>query len=469
MMTKLRIWGGAGEHGRSCYVFEGKQHRVMLDCGVKKEGTGQYPVFPPQEAERLTAVLLSHAHEDHSMAIPLLYKNGYRGEVWTTKATAEQLGSYFRSWHTYVESRGGKLPYDERDIESIAYRYLEDEAPSGVWQEACPGVRIMWGRSGHLAGAVWYMVEIEGKRLFFSGDYSRESELLAADAPGLAVRGGVHDLPEWMMEPELADISIMDNAYGMDIDPQPVKLERLRAGMEQILSSGGHVLLPVPAFGRGQDLIVWASEQFPEQAMIVEPDIWQGLQRLSRLKEWLRPEAPVRIEHVLHSGRIFVPRDAAERVRLLEQNAAAVIVTGDGMMDSPRARWYYQYLSDHPPSAGDGEGSGKSNHNGVILTGHASSGSFGKHLLDCTNQKTGQKTDQNDCCIVRHLIYKVHQGVSDVRQMLKELPGKQVVLVHAPKPQTDLVRDELIREGWTEHESSVKAIHSLEPGAALNV
>ncbi|WP_025683188.1 MBL fold metallo-hydrolase [Paenibacillus maysiensis] len=453
MMTKLRIWGGAGEHGRSCYVLEGKQHRIMLDCGVKKEGTGQYPVFPPQEAERLTAVLLSHAHEDHSMALPLLYKYGYRGEVWTTKATAEQLGSYFRSWHTYVESRGGKLPYDERDIESIAYRYLEDEAPSGVWQEACPGVQIMWGRSGHLAGAVWYMVDMEGKRLFFSGDYSRESELLAADAP----------------EPNLADISIMDNAYGMDIDPQPVKLERLRAGMGQILSSGGHVLLPVPAFGRGQELIVWASEQFPEQAMIVEPDIWQGLQRLSRLKEWLRPEVPARIERVLHSGRIFVPRDAAERVRLLEQNAAAMIVTGDGMMDSPQARWYYQYLSDHPLSAGDGEGSGKSNHNGVILTGHASSGSFGKHLLDCTNQKTGQKTDRNDRCIVQHLIYKVHQGISDVRLMLKELPGKQVVLVHAPKPQTDLVRDELIREGWTEHESSVKVIHSLEPGAMLNV
>ncbi|TKH45402.1 MBL fold metallo-hydrolase [Paenibacillus terrae] len=445
MMTKLRIWGGAGEHGRSCYVLEGKQHRIMLDCGVKKEGTGQYPVFPPQEAERLTAVLLSHAHEDHSMALPLLYKNGYRGEVWTTKATAEQLGSYFRSWHTYVESRGGKLPYDEQDIESITYRYLEDEAPSGVWQEASPGVRIMWGRSGHLAGAVWYVAEMEGKRLFFSGDYSRESELLVADVP----------------EPNLADISIMDNAYDMDIDPQPVKLERLRVEMERILSAGGHVLLPVPAFGRGQDLIVWASEQFPEQAMIIEPDIWQGLQRLSCLKEWLRPEAPVRIEHVLHSDRIFVPRDAAERVRLLEQSAAAIIVTGDGMMDSPRARWYYQYLSDQPSSVGEGKGSGKSNHNGVILTGHASSGSFGKHLLE--------RGDQDDCCIVRHLIYKVHQGISDVRQMLKVLPGKQVVLVHAPKPQTDLVRGELIREGWTEHESSVKAIHSLEPGAMLNV
>ncbi|MGW8959679.1 hypothetical protein [Paenibacillus sp. NPDC055715] len=140
----------------------------------------------------------------------------------------------------------------------------------------------------------------------------------------------------------------MDNAYGMDIDPQAVKLERLRAGMEQILSSGGHVL---------------------------------------------------------HSGRIFVPRDAAERLRLLEQNAAVMIVTGDGMMDSPRARWYYQYLLDHPPSAGDGEGSGKSNHNGVLLTGHASSGSFGKHLLDCTNQKTGQKTDRTRKLCKSHSLF----------------------------------------------------------------
>ncbi|ASR50040.1 MBL fold metallo-hydrolase [Paenibacillus kribbensis] len=464
IMTKLRIWGGAGEHGRSCYVFEGEQHRIMLDCGVKKEGIGQYPLFPPQEAQRLSAVLLSHAHEDHSMALPLLYKYGYRGEVWTTRATAEQLGSYFCSWHSYVASRGGQLPYDERDIKAITYRFLEDDVPSGVWREACPGMQIMWGRSGHLAGAVWFGVELEGKRLFFSGDYSRESELLAADTPSMGTGNGAPGNPVMMPDINLADVAIMDNAYGMDKDPQPVKLERLRAELEQILASEGHVLLPVPAFGRGQELTVWAREQFPGQTLIVEPDIWQGLRRLSGWKEWLRPEAPARIEQVLNNDRVFVPRNNEERMRLLEQNTAAIIVTGDGMMNSPRARWYYQYLSDHPSKGGD-TNSRKINNNGVILTGHASRGSFGKYLLDCTNQKT----DQKDRCVVRHLIYKVHQGVVDVRHMLKRLPSKQVVLVHAPKSQTDLVCDELIREGWTRHEGPVKAIYSLEPGAMLKV
>ncbi|MGY5484189.1 MBL fold metallo-hydrolase [Paenibacillus sp. ALE2] len=460
MMTKLRIWGGAGEHGRSCYVFEGKQHRIMLDCGVKKEGTGQYPVFPPQKVKELTTVLLSHAHEDHSMALPLLYKYGYRGEVWTTKATAEQLGSYFRSWQTFVESRGGELPYSEQDIQSITYRYLEDEGPSGVWREACPGVKMMWGRSGHLAGAVWYIVELEGKRLFFSGDYSRESELLAADAPDLCMGEGGDDLPGCKPKSNLVDISIMDNAYGMDIDPQPVKLERLRVEMEQVLLSGGHVLLPVPAFGRGQELIVWASEQFPEQAIIIEPDLWHGLKQLNRWKEWLRPGASTRIKHVLNSDRVFVPRDTAERISLLERNTATIIVTRDGMMDSPQARWYYQYLSDHRSMLIDVD-SGEDIRNSVILTGHASNGSFGKHLLE--------RADANDICIARHLIYKVHQGLSDVRQMLKEMPSKQIVLVHAPKLQTDLVRDELIREGNNEHGGPAREVHSLEPGATIEV
>ncbi len=266
---------------------------------------------------------------------------------------------------------------------------------------------------------------------------SRESELLAADAPDLGVGEGLHDLPEWKSEPNLADISIMDNAYGMDIDPQPVKLGRLRVEMERILRSGGHVLMPVPAFGRGQDMIVWASDQFPAQAMIVEHDIWQGLKQLKSWKEWLRPEAPARIKHVLNSDRVFVPRDAAERVSLLEQNPTAIIITRDGMMDSPQARWYYQYLSDNRNV--EENDSGERISNSVILTGHPPHGSFGKHLLE--------RADENKNCVARHLIYKVHQGLSDVRQLLKELPSKQVVLVHAPKLQTDLVRDELIKEG----------------------
>ena len=130
--------------------------------------------------------LLSHAHEDHSVAIPLLYKMGYQGEVWTTRETRAQLRTYFANWRRFAERVGEKLPYDEADEQAIRYRYLEDEVVSQTWFEPIPEVKVMWGRSGHLAGSVWFGVEMEGKRIFYSGDYTSESMLLQEDYPAEA-------------------------------------------------------------------------------------------------------------------------------------------------------------------------------------------------------------------------------------------------------------------------------------------
>ncbi|VTR36305.1 Ribonuclease TTHA0252 [Actinobacillus pleuropneumoniae] len=73
------MWGGAGEHGRSAYLLSGSQVHLLLDCGVKKEGAGDYPLIQQEQVPKLDAVFLSHAHEDHSVAIPLLYRLGYEG------------------------------------------------------------------------------------------------------------------------------------------------------------------------------------------------------------------------------------------------------------------------------------------------------------------------------------------------------------------------------------------------------
>ncbi|KHF31469.1 Ribonuclease [Paenibacillus sp. P1XP2] len=127
------MWGGAGEHGRSCYVITGNQHRIMLDCGVKKEGTGQYPLLEEYLIPDLTAVFLSHAHEDHSMALPLLYKHGYRGEIWATKPTVKQLEHYFDHWRKYVAGRNGELPYGQEHIYAMRFRILEEEVAGGEW------------------------------------------------------------------------------------------------------------------------------------------------------------------------------------------------------------------------------------------------------------------------------------------------------------------------------------------------
>lgn len=458
-MMKLKVWGGAGEHGRSCYICSGERHRIMFDCGVKKEEQGVYPLLDAEEVKGLTAVFLSHAHEDHSMAIPLLYKLGYKGVIWTTRVTVGQLGSYFASWEKYTRRKGGELPYGNDEIAALNFRFIEDLALPGQWCEPQKGLRMQWGRSGHLSGSVWLKLEVEGKRIFFSGDYSSESQLLMADSPYVVEKAGEGDgavrglgrsveaedffkavvshaypAPFWT-----ADLAIMDNAYGLEDEPQRHKLEQLWQAAGNTYQAGGHLMLPVPAFGRSQELLVWAAERLPEFMILAEQEIWQGLTKMLEQQLWLQPGALERIYKTLENGRVKIPHNDADRLRLLNSGKPCLILTPDGMMESLRAHWYYDQLS-HSPG------------NEIILTGHASRDSFAKHLQASKSHVSSPR--------VRTINYKVHQGLQDVQRMLNQVPSRRTLLFHAPQEVTDQVVAKLAEEGR-------EGLYSLKPGEEL--
>ncbi|MEK4664405.1 MBL fold metallo-hydrolase [Priestia sp. FSL H7-0729] len=541
-MIKLNVWGGAGEHGRSAYLLSGSRFRLLLDCGVKKEGTGQYPLIDPEIVPQLDAVLLSHAHEDHSVAIPLLYKMGYQGEVWTTRETREQLGTYFRAWRSNMERAGHVIPYDKADELRIQYRFLENEAERGHWFEIIPGVAAIWGRSGHLAGSVWFGLEMEGKRVLYSGDYTSESMLLqddnvadgfrradlnrhsrvwavpvpmkslqdmsgaphektdasteqaielgmgqamgqtldnqAAYAQALAATGstgsetalslsaGVHSqiLTEQMHMRERMeaiasmsdlsqvklDLAIVDAAYGTDQDTQGDKLQQLESAIRSTIARGGKVLLPMPAVGRGQEIILWAQQYFQGIPMIVEQKLVDGMTQLHRVPYWLRMEERVgevssadSINHFLSGEGWDKTSTEEERLQLLEQHHASLWFVPDGMMQSSLAHWYYErWASDEK--------------NLILLTGHAAAGTFADELL--------KNPEAHGKCEVRKLRYKVHQGWRDVEQMLGRISARHTVLVH-----TDLAETERLRQGLLDEGSSAEAdIYALSPGDELS-
>ncbi|WP_172250974.1 MBL fold metallo-hydrolase [Saccharibacillus deserti] len=423
-MMKLQVWGGAGEHGRSCYRLVGERRRLLLDCGVKKEDRGLYPLLNPSEIPDLTSVFLSHAHEDHAMALPLLYKHGYEGAIWTTRATAGQLHKGFDSWGHFVASRGGTLPYGPEHIKAMRFLYLEDCAPPCRWFEWAPSpgeepIRIMWGRTGHLSGSIWLRLQTEGRHIFFSGDYTRESILLEADSPAVSEENG--NVP-------IADLSIVDNAYGTDDEAQEIKLERIRSEIRSVLENGGRVLLPVPAFGRSQDLLIWAFQSLAPYRVVVERTIWQGLLYLIDDPLWLRPGVAAQIRTLTQecSPRLILVDNEAERSEALRREGPCLILTADGMLESAVSQAYVEHLA--PDSD-----------NLILLTGHASRGTRARMLLD--NRLPDVR------CRVMHQFYKVHQGIGDVRLMLEEAPAAAVVLVHAPDVSTREVCRILQSEG----------------------
>ncbi len=322
----------------------------------KKEDGGVYPLIDPEIAGRIQAVFLSHAHEDHSMALPLLYQYGYQGKIWATRATAQQLPSYFAAWERYARSHGHELPYDQDAAARLEFVFLEEQGTAGEWLEVFPGLKLRWGRSGHLPGSVWLLLNWEGRLIYFSGDYTEESMVLAADRP---------KLPDGVAA---ADLAIMDAAYGADPDSQSAKLHRLRQATQSALQQGGSVLYPVPVYGRGQELMLWAYDTFPDARLVIEETLLKPLEQLAVKSEWLHSGTSRRVKALLASGRLHCISSHREREEEIANGESAVIFTADGMMETETAKWYYAQLAS-------------SSRNTIILTGHLARGSFGDKLL----------------------------------------------------------------------------------------
>ena len=119
-MIKLYSVGGSGENGRNCYAVEWSDGIILLDCGVKREinngKVGDYPVLTKELVSKIKFILLSHAHEDHSAALPLIYNMGYRGKIYTSNPTANATPNFINKWRNFVKDNNGSVPFNDEDI-----------------------------------------------------------------------------------------------------------------------------------------------------------------------------------------------------------------------------------------------------------------------------------------------------------------------------------------------------------------
>lgn len=275
----------------------------------EKEGAGEYPLIEPEIVKELDVVLLSHAHEDHSVAIPLLYKMGYQGEVWTTRETREQLHTYFRAWRRNMERAGHALPYEEGDEQLIRYRFLEDEAEGGTWFEIIPGVSVVWGRSGHLAGSVWFGLEMEDKRIFYSGDYTSESMLLQEDCPADVF---------WQA-------SLPRNRRGLDAPVSPHWISDIRTAV-----NGGHVMTGEPS--ASQSLASASSEGVLRSSVLAGWPVEQQLAYSTAKEAEVNKASSIGLlDLVIMDAAYGTDRDTqAHKLDQLEQAIHETITRGEG-------------------------------------------------------------------------------------------------------------------------------------------
>lgn len=420
--------GGSGEEARNCFLLEAGNHTVLLDCGVRREALGEfdrvYPALTREIAGRLTAVFLSHAHEDHVAALPYLYELGYRGNVYGTEETIRLAGGFMKKWADFVTSAGGRLPFSVETMNRVAFSTIS------LGSQVVEGLSVTAGRSGHMLGSCWLRFEHGGKSLLYTGDMTLAGRLLATDLP-----------PE-------SDGAVVDCAYAGRTLSQTGQYGALVDLAEEVAAGGGKLLLPVPPNGRGSDILLHLCDNLRGVPVYAEANVAALCGELLKERKWLRADVcgrisgageesngaglPCgRIDAVALPGRridamnrantftnaISIP-DVQSRSLALSAPGPAVYLTGDGMMSGPAAAAYFEALK------GDAR-------NCILITGHTARSTLGSRIFD-----PAFRAQAGLAARAERLTIKVHLDDQDVIALNRSVRAKKILLFHAPLENT---------------------------------
>ena len=260
--------GAAHEVTGSCYLLQTGQFNLMIDCGME-QGRDIYENQPlPLAPGQVDCLLLTHAHIDHSGRIPLMVKNGYKGPVYTTTATAELCGIMLRDsahiqefeaeWRNRKAKRSGAEEYQPlytmQDAEAALS--LFEGVDYGQTVQVGPGVAARFTDVGHLLGSasieLWVTEGAETRKLVFSGDIGNTHQPLLRD-------------PQPIRE---ADFVVMESTYGdRSHGPRPDYVPALAAVVQDTFDRGGNLVIPSFAVGRTQEMLYFL-RQIKEQGLV---------------------------------------------------------------------------------------------------------------------------------------------------------------------------------------------------------
>lgn len=421
---QVTFLGGIGEYARTCILIKGKQHSILLDCGTDKAGTTkieQYPLLTEEIATSLDFVLLSHSHEDHSSGLPYLYALGFKGKVICSAYTKQQVPSYFSSWRKMNHNKHIPLPYVLEDEEAI--QFLTFQEPTGERSFEAFDLLVKWGSSGHILGSVWYDLQFEGKRIFFSGDYHTESSLYCYVEPEEGKR----------------DLAILDTAYGIDKTTRLERAKELEILLASVEKLRENVLLPLPRFGRSQEVLLFVQtilkkKMLEDYQIILENNIWQPLKEMATESEWLKE-----FNGDYLSERISIVNDEQERRLALKQESPKLIFTTDGMLQSEHAQFYFHQLIED-----------RFFH--IVFTGHLAAQTIGHKIFHAPSTKYQ----------AHKITINVHPSINETEQLLLKLNTDQSILTHNFKPNNDKTAAYLMEKGF-------KKVHSLQSGQTLHL
>lgn len=419
----------------SMHLVEANGHRILLDCGLvqgKRDESRRLNTHLPFDARTIDAVVLSHAHIDHSGNIPNLVKSGFDGSIFSTSATRDLCSVMLRDSAALQEA-------DARTVSKLnAKNGLGPVEPMYTIQDAVRALRLFrtaeYGRSieilsdiwltfrdaGHILGSASVTLDVlEGGRsitLAFTGDVGRKSAAVVKD-PDTIERG---------------DVLITESTYGgRHHDPIEQARKRLAQVVNDTVNKGGLLIIPAFAVGRTQEIVydlhgLMKAKQIPSLPVYVDSPMAANVTEIFRLHPECYDEETHKI--LMQNGDIdpfgfealkYI-HSAQDSKRLNELKEPAIIISASGMCEGGRV---LQHLSHHieDPSTT------------VLIVGFQAEDTLGRKLLE-GEKKVPILGEEHDVRARIEVInaYSAHADEGELLEFIGAIPKRpgQVFVVH---------------------------------------
>ncbi len=429
----IKTLGSFQEVGRSCILVETAESKVLLDCGIHPGTRNAWDAYPRLDwadvsPRDIDAIVISHSHLDHMGFLPAMYKYGYDGPVYCTEPTLPLMALLQNDFVKIAQIEGGRLIYEQKDIRDMIQHSIT--LPYGMVTDISPDIKLVFNNAGHILGSATVHLHIgEGAHnIVYTGDYKYG-------------RTQLFDSATWNY-PRVETL-ITESTYGAKEDIMPVREEvemNFVNAINGTLKAGGKVLIPTPAVGRAQEILLVIDQYMRSKVLVEAPVFMEGMiseataihvsyaDYLSRelrtkiLNEGVNPFKSEYFTEVEH------PSDREEAYR----EGPAIIMATSGMLEGGPVLDYFENIAP-------------SERNKILFVSYQVQGTIGRRILDGGSQAS--LMDQNGkikIVDVRCPVQKIEgfSGHSDYNQIVrfvgKVRPKLQLVLVnHGEKRKTE--------------------------------
>jgi len=364
--ARVTMLGCCREVGRAAFLLTTPESRVLIDCGEKPDSNNSTPyLYVPEihPLSQLDAVVLTHAHLDHCALVPLLYKYGYDGPVYSTPPTRDLSAMLQLDYLDVIHKEDRKVPYSSNEVKtyikhSITLNY-------GNVTDIAPDIKLTFHNAGHILGSAIAHFHI-GDGLYniaFTGDFNYSKSRLFNPATANFPR---------------LEALFMESTYGGSDMMQPARSdaeEKLYETINVVLSRGGKVIIPAFAVGRSQEVMLALEEgirkeKIPNVKIYLDGMIKEATAIHTTYPEYLNSD----LRNLIFKegmnpflSESFVAVDSSDLRERVINGDPCVIITTSGMMNGGPVMEYLSNLA-------------ADERNALVFVGYQADGTLGRRI-----------------------------------------------------------------------------------------